>query len=191
MYFDKIKSYILDNSENIYRTHDASKWAVQNVSEKDLIYNNEREIYKVYNDNGDYELLIKVSGGNYNRLEPLSWNLIDGKIQTLRGDLWLDFDKDMGNVSFEGGVPYPNGKKPVRLLKDIIRSVTDDEDIILDFFSGSGTTAHAVIELNKEEKSNRKFILIQIPEIIDYSKSDNKKLYSKYNFETNSKWKLV
>lgn len=184
MYFDKIKSYILDNSENIYRTHDASKWAVQNVSEKDLIYNNEREIYKVYNDNGDYELLIKVSGGNYNRLEPLSWNLIDGKIQTLRGDLWLDFDKDMGNVSFEGGVPYPNGKKPVRLLKDIIRSVTDDEDIILDFFSGSGTTAHAVIELNKEEKSNRKFILIQIPEIIDYSKSDNKKLYSKYNFET-------
>lgn len=184
MYFDKIKKYILDNSEYIYRTHDASKWAIQNVKEKDLIYNNERCIYRVYNENGDSELLIKVSSGSYNRLEPLSWNLIDGKIQTLRGDLWLDFDKDMGNVSFEGDVPYPNGKKPVRLIKDIIKSVTDDNDIVLDFFSGSATTAHAVIDVNKELNSNRKFILIQIPEEIDYNKSENRKMYSKYEFKT-------
>lgn len=183
MYFDKIKTFILQNSEKIYRTHDASKWAIEKVRDEDIIYNGEKKIFKVFNGE-DFELLTLVSSGNYNRLEPLSWNLIDGKIQTLRGDLWLDFDKDMGNVSFEGGVPYPNGKKPVRLLKDIIKSVTNDGDIIMDFFSGSATTAHAVLELNNELESNRKFILIQIPELIDYSKSDNKKLYSKYGFET-------
>ena len=182
MYFEKIKEFILKNSDKIYRTHDASKWAVEKVNDNDLIYDNERKIYKVFSDN--YELLTLVSSGNYNRLEPLSWNLIDGRIQTLRGDLWLDFDKDMGNVSYEGGVPYPNGKKPLRLLKDIIRSVTSEQDLILDFFSGSATTAHAVLDLNKETGSDRKFILIQIPEKIDYSKSENRKIYGKYNFET-------
>ena len=58
--------------------------------------------------------------------------------------------------------------KPVELIKKLILSVTKTDDIILDFFSGSGTTAHAVIELNKEIKnSNRKYILIQIPEKVD------------------------
>jgi adenine-specific DNA-methyltransferase len=59
---------------------------------------------------------------------------------------------------------YP---KPKELIKYIIKIGSDSNDIILDFFAGSGTTAHSVIELNKEEGLNYKFIIIQIPEIIN------------------------
>ncbi|MDP1710139.1 MAG: site-specific DNA-methyltransferase [bacterium] len=51
--------------------------------------------------------------------------------------------------------------KPVRLLKRIIQIATNENDIILDSFAGSGTTAHAVLELNKEDGGNRKFILVE------------------------------
>ena len=54
--------------------------------------------------------------------------------------------------------------KPPSLIKDIISYATDKDSLILDFFGGSGTTGQAVIELNKDDESNRKFILVQLPE---------------------------
>ena len=54
--------------------------------------------------------------------------------------------------------------KPVELVHFFARNNTNSDDIILDFFAGSGTTAHAVMELNKEDGGNRKFICVQIPE---------------------------
>lgn len=57
--------------------------------------------------------------------------------------------------------------KPVRLLKKIIEIGMGKEDIILDFFCGSGTTAHAILELNKEDKGNRKFILVEQMDYIE------------------------
>lgn len=66
---------------------------------------------------------------------------------------------------------YP---KPVSLIQKIIQQTTKDGDLILDFFAGSGTTGHAVYELSKQEKNNRKFILVQIPEeIIENSEAYN------------------
>jgi adenine-specific DNA-methyltransferase len=61
---------------------------------------------------------------------------------------------------------YP---KPVKLIKRMLELYTniDTEDIILDFFSGSATTAHAVMQLNAEDGGNRKFIMIQLPELMD------------------------
>ncbi|MEO0281171.1 MAG: site-specific DNA-methyltransferase [candidate division WOR-3 bacterium] len=56
--------------------------------------------------------------------------------------------------------------KSVTLLKSILK-FTSSSDLILDFFAGSGTTAHAVMELNKEDGGNRKFILVQLPEPTD------------------------
>lgn len=56
---------------------------------------------------------------------------------------------------------YP---KPVSLLKYLINFTSNKEDIILDFFSGSATTAHAVMELNAEDGGNRKYIMVQLPE---------------------------
>ncbi len=65
---------------------------------------------------------------------------------------------------------YP---KPSKLIKKFIRNVTatNSNDIILDFFAGSGTTAHAVMELNAEDKGNREFILVQIDEEIKEDES--------------------
>lgn len=56
------------------------------------------------------------------------------------------------------------GQKSVKMLKRILESNTNNEDIILDFFSGTSSTAHAVIELNANDGGNRKFIMVQIPE---------------------------
>ena len=60
-----------------------------------------------------------------------------------------------------------NNPKPIQLLKDIISLSTKQNDLILDSFAGSGTTAHAVLALNKEDGGNRKFILVECKEYAD------------------------
>ena len=86
------------------------------------------------------------------------------------------FYKDVGHskegakevVSLFNGKGSFDGPKPVRLIKRLITmSGAKDEDIILDFFSGSGTTAHAVAELNAEDGGNRRWICVQLPELTD------------------------
>jgi adenine-specific DNA-methyltransferase len=62
-----------------------------------------------------------------------------------------DFSADYGNIRHEGGIPFNGGKKPVKLLKQLINYHTNKNCIVLDFFAGSGTTGHAVMELNKNE----------------------------------------
>ena len=58
-----------------------------------------------------------------------------------------------------------NYAKPISLIKTLVEQVTSNDDIILDFFSGSATTAHAVMQLNAEDGGNRRFILVQLPEV--------------------------
>ena len=55
-----------------------------------------------------------------------------------------------------------NYPKPIELITEIIRSISSPDDIILDSFAGSGTTAHAVLNLNKQDGGNRKFILVEM-----------------------------
>ena len=70
------------------------------------------------------------------------------------------------------GGRYFDFPKPSQLIKDFIEQATDNDSIVLDFFSGSGTTAHSVMKINSEsEDSHRKFIVVQLPELID-SKSE-------------------
>ena len=59
---------------------------------------------------------------------------------------------------------YP---KPVELIKSFCSIATEPESIVLDFFSGSATTAHAVMKLNAEDGGHRKFIMVQLPEKTD------------------------
>lgn len=59
--------------------------------------------------------------------------------------------------------------KPLRFMKRIAHIASDKDSVIVDFFSGSATTAHAVMQLNAEDGGNRKFILIQLPEKTDES----------------------
>ena len=69
------------------------------------------------------------------------------------------------------GVKTFDFPKSLYLMHDIFKLFTDKDDIILDFFSGSATSAHAIMQLNSEDMGNRKFILVQIPVSCD-SKSD-------------------
>jgi adenine-specific DNA-methyltransferase len=86
------------------------------------------------------------------------------------------FYKDVGHSQegakevvsiFEGNGSF-DGPKPVRLLRRLLTLANLDEDsIVLDFFSGSATTAHAVMQLNAEDGGNRRFICVQLPEVTD------------------------
>ena len=83
-------------------------------------------------------------------------------------DVWLDI-KSNGSRKLKSFLPEINFDHPksIDLLKRILDIISDKNAIILDFFAGSGTTAHAVLELNKEDGGNRKCILVQLPEKCD------------------------
>lgn len=92
-------------------------------------------------------------------------NLIDETVN-------VDTTENAGNVltklfDNQKVFDYP---KPVSLIKYLINFLVNDDEIILDFFAGSGTTGHAVMELNAEDGGNRKFILCQIDEPIKEDK---------------------
>ena len=65
------------------------------------------------------------------------------------------------------GHAYFDYPKPIRLLMKLVQIGSHEDSIVLDFFSGSATTAHAVMKLNAEDGGNRKFIMVQIPEETD------------------------
>ena len=162
------KEYVHSNIDNIF--------ADDKISGFDIEKYQEGKVYKVEGDGRSY--YIYNNGKKIRQLLPLSASF--GKcddfdnsygLRKIRGDWWKDFYKDMGNVSKEGDVVFANGKKPVRLIKQLCKMCTAEDDIILDFFSGSATTAHAVMELNAEDGGRRKYILLQLPEKIGADKT--------------------
>lgn len=90
---------------------------------------------------------------------------VDGVLckKDLQGTFW-DFVGETNNLTKEGKVPFPNGKKPLKMLKQILTMQSAKDSIILDFFSGSATTGHATMLANADDEGNRKFIMIQLPE---------------------------
>lgn len=89
---------------------------------------------------------------------------IDGTYYYLDKVTTLWDDIQYNNLTKEGDTEFPNGKKPIKLLQRIIELTCDKDSTILDFFSGSASTAHAVMQMNVEDGGNRKFIMVQIPE---------------------------
>ena len=75
----------------------------------------------------------------------------------IEGTYWDGIE--LNNLSKEGSVKFSNGKKPLSLLNRIIKMYKYNDAVILDYFAGSGTTGHAVMQLNKEDGGNRKYIL--------------------------------
>lgn len=70
-----------------------------------------------------------------------------------------DFAPDFGNIASEGGVAFNSGKKPIKMLKQLINYHKGDSIVVLDFFAGSGSSGHAVLSLNDEDGGRRRFIL--------------------------------
>ncbi|EEV23917.1 DNA (cytosine-5-)-methyltransferase [Enhydrobacter aerosaccus SK60] len=119
--------------------------------------------------NGKNYVLTMNSNGNIRQLLRLknSWGKTDNfnqdvGLRKIRGDWWEGFYIDMGNVSKEADTVFANGKKPVRLISQLLNMSSNRDSIILDSFAGSGTTAHAVLNINKQDGGNRKFILIEL-----------------------------
>ncbi|WP_411892535.1 site-specific DNA-methyltransferase [Yoonia sp. SDW83-1] len=83
-----------------------------------------------------------------------------------------DGTRDVRELFEDDVFPFP---KPVKLLERLIEQVADEEgDLVLDFFAGSATTAHANLKLNSTDGVNRRFLLIQLPEAIGEGSSLNK-----------------
>ena len=78
----------------------------------------------------------------------------------LLSDNWMD-------IMMTGTYTVFDTEKSLDIMNRIVGWITKEEDIILDFFSGSATTAHAVMQLNYEDKGHRKFIMVQLPEACD------------------------
>ncbi len=116
---------------------------------------------------GEYILVPKSNGMNIiGRLRNVKED--SSKFYSILKHLSANGIKDLQELNFETYFSYP---KPVSLIKEIIYGMTlftgQKNDIVLDFFSGSAATAHAVMQLNAEDGGNRKFIMVQLPEVTD------------------------
>ena len=113
--------------------------------------------------NGEYVLIPRDGKHIVGRYRKVAEDT--SKFYTIVKHLNKNAVDDLRVLSMEKYFDYP---KPVSLLKEFVLCATilstKESDIILDFFSGSATTAHAVMQLNAEDGGNRKFIMVQLPE---------------------------
>jgi adenine-specific DNA-methyltransferase len=101
---------------------------------------------------------------------------LPGEENTKKYTTWID-DVSNGTDTMKaifGKAVFDYSKSPELILKFLKMANVEDSDIILDFFSGSATTAHAVMKLNAEDGGKRKFIMVQLPEVTD-EKSEARK----------------
>ncbi|WP_277295435.1 site-specific DNA-methyltransferase [Streptococcus hyointestinalis] len=90
---------------------------------------------------------------------------LNGSLEKTRPIInFYDFAADFGNIRHEGGIPFNAGKKPVKMLSQLINYKSENDIIVLDFFAGSSSTAHAVLKMNAQDGGNRKFIMCTLDE---------------------------
>ena len=171
--FPDINSLVLSNASNIYRMRDYTLKIpdeyIEQYENGDKIKIDDFFIFK--NKNGKPMYLYPFA-----RLVKQTDDYISVKSSSvIVGDFWKGFNDDMGNVGKEGGVKLSNGKKPIRLIRNILKLANKKDALVLDFFAGSGTTAHAVMDLNKKDGGNRKFILATNDEVVEttYQRMEN------------------
>ena len=116
--------------------------------------NMNKEIIGYKNENNEYRIVQKMRHS-----EKLIRSIISDTPYTSRKGT-SEVEKLFENKIFD----FP---KPIKLIEDFLKISLNQKDIILDFFSGSATTAHAVMQLNSEDDGNRKYIMVQLPETTD------------------------
>lgn len=116
----------------------------------------------------DINLVLNNSGSLCTKMRA---TIEDGSVRMKSAKtLWYKPEYDTGSGSkilknLFNGKDYFDNPKSLIYINDILKICTSDNDIILDFFSGSATTAHSVLNLNSIDKKNRQFIMIQLPEL--------------------------
>ena len=131
----------------------------------------------------------KISGYDLNAVSPVliarkrrdgEWNVYEKsrKSTTKPKSIWLETGFineqgtiELGRMGMGDAFDHP---KPVAMLQRCVFMTTQPNDIVLDFFAGSGTTAHAVIAQNAADNGGRKYILVQLPQYLDPSDKDQK-----------------
>ncbi len=156
-----IGAFALDNAEKVFQSTAISNKAGKQIVEARDITKNTNEIMKLERD-GNYT--VYVSKGREMAFYSKKVRDIDGKKTPtiLLSNIWTDISYE--GISAEGGVTLKKAKKPEKLLKRIIEMASNEGDIVLDYFLGSGTTCAVA------HKLNRKFIGI---EQLDYGKNDS------------------
>ena len=118
----------------------------------------------------DNQIWFGVDGNSFPRKKRFLSDVQEGRTPNT---LWLSSEVGHNQTAtrevksvFEGE-KYFEFPKPVTYLKEMLIVGSDKDALILDFFSGSATTAHAVMQLNAEDGGSRKFIMVQLPEVTD------------------------
>ena len=155
----------------IVRTHLAEIVRTDKITGFDILDTLEEGKWKTVERDGKTYILTLNAKGNIQQLLQLkdSWGPTDGYyrkegLRKIRGDWWEGFYIDMGNVGKEGEVDFKNGKKPIRLIEQLCKMTCPTDALVLDFFSGSATTAHAIMKQNTKDGGKRQFIMVQLPE---------------------------
>lgn len=158
---NEIANYALNNASTVFRTAAVGGGALLKRKETiELSRNNRGKIIRHPNDDMDYMFINGERVLFYKeRLSLVDGQLLPAEVTT---DIWMDISVE--GLAKEGGVDFPNGKKPEKLIKRIIEMSTDEKDIVLDYHLGSGTTCAVA------HKLNRQFVGV---EQLDYGKNDS------------------
>ncbi len=157
----ELEQYALQHPENIYSLEKNNKKAGEKIKKVIQASKNKNEVIEYINSNNQKVLIY--NGGVF---IPLKGRVVEDNgtyfFGTLISDLWDD--EIFQTNKTEGGVNLPGGKKPEKLIKRILQLTTNENDIVLDYHLGSGTTAAV------SHKMNRQYIGI---EQLDYGKNDS------------------
>jgi len=151
-------------NKKIYYPQENNRWIVGKEQMEKLIKEN-----KIYFDEQKNKIFRIKREEDYQQSYNVYYNLLDnhGSLKVAKDEISVYFGKEYREIF--------DTPKPTKLIKFLVSLATKKEDIVLDFFAGSGTTGDAVMQLNSEDNGNRKFILVQLPEEID--SKDNKTAY--------------
>lgn len=127
--------------------------------------------------------MVKGTNGNSGRLRIFRRSYASGAkrmVKTFLNEQWVrtDLGQTTFNTLFDVKEKLFHSPKPVGLIKELLATNLENNELVLDFFAGSGTTAHAVMQLNAEDGGNRKYICIQIDEVTEEGKEAQKAGYN-------------
>ena len=145
----------------------------------------------------EYDKNGEIEWGKDHTTQPHVKKRIETCVEYLRTLIYEDNRATTKMLSdlFDGKKVFDN-PKPVTVLSRILDFVTKDDDLILDFFSGSASTAHAVMQLNAMDGGHRQFIMVQVPELTYTSKTeeyvdDNGKTQKRYVIDEKTGYPVI
>lgn len=136
--------------------------AVANYKKYEAEYANQISIEEYSKETGITDFIRKIPNGTGKNGGVQHW--VAPSDTSLRTSNWTDIE--VSQIGKEIPLPFDNPKSK-QLMLELLKLCNDKDSLILDFFSGSATTAHAVMQLNSEDGGNRKFIMVQLPEKTD------------------------